>query len=526
MSAIVIIACVIFNKITSKLGIPMLFAFILLGMFFGSDGVVKIPFDNYVVAEQIATISLIFIMFYGGFGTNWSAAKPQAVKAGLLSSAGTVITALLVGAFGAFILHLPLTESFLIGAVISSTDAASVFSILRSRRLNLRDGTASLLEVESGSNDPAAFMLTIVILSIMQGGVSVGNILLMLVSQLFIGAFFGVICAFVAYQFFTRFKFCSAGFDAIFMVAVALISFALPTALGGNGYLSAYITGIILGNCKISNKVSMVNFFDGTTGLLQMLLFFILGLLSFPSALPSIAPSALLIALFLTFVARPLAVFAILSPFGCSLRQMVLVSWAGMRGAASIVFAILALTSSATITTDIFHIIFFIVLFSILIQGSLVPYFAKKLSMVDENADVMKTFTDYTDEVPIQFLQFELSKSHPWCGKTLSEIILPPESIIVLVIRENEKIIPNGQTELLPEDKIILSGKASEKVEGIHLYEKVVSEGDEYEGKPLSALSGDGALIIMIRRGKRLIIPRGRTVLHSGDILVINHSNS
>ncbi|NLA76380.1 MAG: potassium/proton antiporter, partial [Clostridiales bacterium] len=283
LCAAVIAACVIFNKISGRLGIPTLLAFILLGMFFGSDGIVKIAFDDYAFAEKICSVALIFIMFYGGFGTNWNEAKPIAVKAVVLSSFGTVATAGLVGVFCWLVLGISVLESFLISSVISSTDAASVFSILRSKRLNLRDNTASLLEVESGSNDPFSYMLTVIVLALMNGEVSGGAFAYMLFAQIVYGAAFGALIAMLALILLKKLRLSSAGFDAIFIVAVAIVAYALPTLLGGNGYLSVYITGIILGNRKISNKQALVHFFDGATGLMQMLLFFLLGLLAFPS---------------------------------------------------------------------------------------------------------------------------------------------------------------------------------------------------------------------------------------------------
>lgn len=526
MAAIVIVVCVIFNRITSKMGIPMLFAFILLGMFFGSDGIVKIPFDNFTFAEQICSVSLIFIMFYGGFGTKWSVAKPEAPKAIILSSFGTVLTALFVGLFCHYVLNTGLLSGLLIGSVISSTDAASVFSILRSKHLNLKYGTASMLELESGSNDPFAYMLTIIIISVMNGSFTAGNIAYMLFAQVVYGALIGTVVAILAVNFLRHFKFVSSGFDTIFLFAVGIISYALPTLIGGNGYLSAYITGIIMGNSKIPNKKSMVIFFDGVTGLLQMLLFFLLGLLSFPMQLIKVAPLGLAIALFLTFVARPLATFLLLTPFRCCFRQQLLVAWSGMRGAASIVFAIMTVTASVSQPHDIFHIVFFIVLFSILLQGSLIPFLAKKLSMVDNSQDVMKTFTDYSEEEPIGFLQCKIHENHSWNGKTIAEIALPPESIIVLVIRNKEKIIPNGRTVLYENDVLILSGKVSEKIDGINLYERKISIGDEYVGRKIFEISkSDDELIIMIRRRRGIVIPKGNTVVKPGDVLVINHTD-
>lgn len=520
MISLIIVLCVVLSKVSSRMGVPVLLFFIILGMVFGSDGIIKITFDNYALAENISTIAMVLIMFYGGFGTKWSAAKPVVVKALLLSSLGTVLTAGLTGIFCHFVLKIAILESFLIGAVISSTDAASVFSILRSKKLNLRENTASLLEVESGSNDPFAYMLTAVVLGIMNGSASGPKIAYMLFAQVAYGAVAGVVVALLALLFLKHVKDNTGNISAIFILAAALVAYAAPTVLGGNGYLSAYITGIILGNRRIPNKSVLVSFFDSTTGLMQMLLFFMLGLLAFPSQLPNVALVGLLIALFLTFVARPVAVFAILTPLRASVRQSLIVSWSGMRGAASIVFAILAVIDPAVIDNDIFHIVFFIVLFSILVQGTLLPAVSRKLKMIDEEADVMKTFNDYAEEVPVQFMKFTLPEGHPWVGQAVSDIVVPPDSIFVLLMRKGERIVPDGSTVLTVGDTLVLSGKTADGVGSASLYERRINDSDEWNGKPLFDITAD-LLIIMIKRKEEVVIPKGDTVIKSGDILVM-----
>ena len=221
ITAVVIFACVFLSKVSSRLGIPMLLAFILLGMLFGSDGILKIPFDNYAFAEQICTVALIFIMFYGGFGTNWQQAKSVAVKAGLLSTAGVVITTALTGVFCHYALHIAWVESMLIGALIGSTDAASVFSVLRSKRLSLRYNTASLLEVESGSNDPCAYMLTVTFIAIAQGSASGGQIGLLIVKQMLFGILFGGLIAAAAVLLLKKIKIQQANADGLRMLKEA-----------------------------------------------------------------------------------------------------------------------------------------------------------------------------------------------------------------------------------------------------------------------------------------------------------------
>jgi cell volume regulation protein A len=527
ISAIVIIACVLLNRISNKLGVPMLLAFIGLGMLFGSDGLFKIPFENYKFAEQICSVALLFIIFYGGFSTKWSEAKPVAIKSILLSTVGVFLTAGLTGLFCYFALHIDFLESLLIGSIISSTDAASVFSILRSKRLNLKENTASMLEMESGSNDPSSYMLTVLTISLMKSltnvEVSVNSVLYMAFSQIVFGTLIGVVIAFAALFMLQRLKSLTAGFDAAFVLAVAVLGYAIPTMLKGNGYLSVYIIGIILGNSQIRNKRSLVHFFVGITGLMQMLIFFLLGLLSFPSKLPPVILPSIAIALFLTFVARPAAVFALLTPAKCSLQQQTLVSWAGLRGAASIVFAIIAITSDIYMKNDIFHIVFCIVLLSISFQGTLIPFVAKKLNMIDDNANVLKTFNDYTEEVPVQFIKLAVRGNHPWINKYIKEITIPPGTLLVLVNRDKKTIVPKGDTIIRENDVVILSAPAVEDDMTIMLNELRITHKSKWNKKKISDISPrSNQLIIMIKRKEDCIIPNGSTVIKEDDELVIS----
>lgn len=522
-----ILICVFFNKISSKLGIPMLLVFIAFGMLFGSDGLLKVSFDSFDFARDICSVALIFIMFYGGFGTNWNEAKPIATKAVLLSTLGVFITAGLVGLFCHLVLRIELLESFLIGSVVSSTDAASVFSLLRSKRLNLKDNTASILEVESGSNDPAAYMLTIIVLSIMSGNTSSGQILYVVFAQIVYGVAFGVAIAFSSLYILKRVRFSTVGFDAAFVVAIALLAYAAPTAVGGNGYLSAYFVGIVLGNNRILNKRALVHFFDGVTGLMQMLIFFLLGLLSFPSKMPAILLPAILIALFLTFVARPAVVFSILSPFRCSTRQKLLVSWAGLRGAASIVFAIIAMLNPAAMQNDVFHIVFCVVLFSIALQGSLLPHLSKKLNMIDESENVLRTFSDYSEEIPVQYIKLTISNKHPWNNLHVRELPLPPDTLLVLILRGSNQIVPKGKSVILENDRLIISAPALEDRIPICLSELKIEKNSHFRDKRIADLKRKpDHLIMLIKRQGRVIIPSGKTILRENDVLVINCEDS
>lgn len=531
LGSLVILACILCNRLTSRFGIPMLLAFILLGMVFGSEGLLRIPFDNFGFAENVCTVALIFIMFYGGFGTRLKAARPVAAKAVLLSSAGTIITALLTGLFFHLALGFGLLEGLLTGAVLGSTDAASVFSVLRSRRLSLRYNTDSLLELESGSNDPFAYMLTIILLSAMKGSLSgnsgwqgfLGQILFTAASQVILGVLCGVVLALGARWFLEHYKFETNGFDTAFMLAAALFSYALPSAIGGNGYLSAYLMGILLGNSPLHNKRTLVNFFDGLTSLMQMLIFFMLGLLSFPSRILAVLLPSLAAAAFLTFVARPLAVALLLTPQKAPFRQQALISWAGLRGAASIVFAIMASLSGAPLEHDLFHIVFCIVLLSISIQGTLLPWFTKKTDMLDESGDILTTFNDYTDESAIRFIDIPIRSGNPWNGKQVRELNLPPGTLLVFLRRGKENLVPNGTTVILEGDVLVLGASAYTGEDDIHLTEIAIDSAHRWCGKTIRELDlPKNSLAILIRRGDETLIPNGQTPVLQGDVLVLN----
>lgn len=525
LAAVIILCCILFNKVSDKLGLPMLLLFILLGMAFGSDGIMKIPFDNYSFAENMSTAALLIIIFYGGFGTKWSKAKKAAGKSLLLSSAGVIITAALVGIFCKFILGFSTLEGLLTGAVVSSTDAASVFSILRSKKLNLKYHTAPILELESGSNDPWAYMMTIIILSLMRGNSSGGEFVKTLFCQLAFGIIFGALIAFLGAFAIKRINFDEAGFDAIFVCAIAILSYALPASVGGNGYLSAYIVGIVMGNTKIPNKKALVHFFDGITGITQIFLFFMLGLLAFPSQMPRIILPAAAIAVFLIFVARPIAVFGILKPFKAPLNQILLVSFAGLRGATSVVFAIMVTADSAYTKHDIFHIVFMIVLISIGLQGSLLPFIAKKTDMIDDSENVMKTFNDYSDETAVQFIRLIIDKDSDWAFKKLSEITLPKGLLAVMILRENQKIIPDGATLIKDGDTVILSAEGFYDDSSFILNEMTLEKENDWCGKNISEIDlPDGGLIVIIKRSGNILVPNGQIALQEDDTLVMASS--
>lgn len=456
IGGLILLICISSSKILYRFGVPMLLIFIVLGMLFGSDGLVGIYFDNYDLTSTICSLALVFIMFYGGFGTNWNTARKSAVPSILMSSFGVIITAGLTGLFCYFVLGTNLLEGLLIGAVVGSTDAASVFSILRSQKLNLKGTLAPLLEIESGSNDPIAYMLTIIILTLMSNG-GASLILPMLIKQILFGILVGSILAILAVKIMRIVNFEVEGFYTIYVTAIAILSYAISEYFGGNGFLSVYMAGIIIGNSKIPHKKSLYHFFDGISWIMQIALFFILGLLSFPSKLPQVLGISIAISLFMMFVARPLATFIILDRFDYSNKEKLFISWVGLRGAASIAFAIYSVTYGVNIENDLFHIIFFIALFSVGIQGTLIPAVARKLNLVDDNTPVLRTFNDYKEDKKTKILEVNIDSESKWAGKSIMDADIPEEVLIVMIRRAEEVIVPKGSTVINIDDTLVLA---------------------------------------------------------------------
>lgn len=528
---IIIFVCVLLNSASTRRGLPMLLAFIVFGIVCGNVGHIPIYLDDRNYASDVCTIALIFIMFYGGFGTRWKSARSVAPESALLASLGVFATAILTGLFCHFALKWNWIESFLLGSVVSSTDAASVFSILRNNRLSLKNNTASILEVESGSNDPAAFMLTAVMISVINGNTDTGHIVWMIFSQIIIGTICGLFIAQAGLFLMRRIPFTTSGFDSLMVFAIAIVSYSLPDILGGNGYLSAYIVGIIMGNNSFHGRRKLVGFFDGINGLMQMIIFFILGLLARPQALWNAFPPTIVITAVLLLLARPIAVGAILTPFRkYPLKQQLLINFAGLRGASSIVFAIIASAGCPGIDNDIFSIVFCIVLISIGIEGTLIPKVSRKLDMIDTSNDVMKSFSDFEDETTIQFGKLTIERGSKWDGVQLKETKLPKGLLVCRVVKPSGtdpekkiRIIPDGNTTINAGDIVIFCSQSYSSDKELHIIEKEVNDGSKWQGRSISDYNaGNSEQILMILRDQESIIPDGGTLIHSGDILFVN----
>ena len=524
---LVLLMCITSTKILYRFGVPILLVFIVFGMLFGVDGIVGICFDDYQLVSKISTIALIFIMFYGGFGTNWGMAKPVAIQSIFLSTLGVVFTAILTGLFCFFVFKTTLLEGLLIGSIVGSTDAASVFAILRSQRLNLKGSIASMLELESGSNDPCAYMLTVIILGLMSGG-GYGNIIPMILKQIIVGVVISVVLAKLSVYLLRHAKFEIEGFYPIFITAIAVLAYSVSEYFSGNGYLSVYITGIIIGNSKIPHKKSIFQFFDGVSWLMQILLFFLLGLLAFPSKIPSVMIKGVSISIFMIFIARPIATFSILNWFKVPIKQQLFISWVGIRGAASIVFAIFAITYGIPINYDIFHIIFFMALFSVAVQGTLIPDVARKLDLIDDEESVLKTFNDYKEDKSTKLVEFTISNNNPIANKSIMDANIPEDILVVMIRRKGDVFVPNGSTIILPGDTLVLSGNSlinfNDYKEGksTNLMEIYVNDKSNIVNKSIKNSNiADDILIVMIKRKDKVIIPNGNTIIMPEDILVV-----
>ena len=518
---IVIVICVLLHHWIEKLPVPSLLIFLGLGMIFGENGILKISFDNYVASEIICSACLIFIIYYGGFGVNLKAAKTVIKPAIFLSTLGVALTAVIVGIFAHFIFDIPMLQGLLIGSLIASTDAASVFSVLRSQKLSLKYHTDSLLELESGSNDPISYMLTVVLTTLLLGdNISIS---LMLLSQIIVGALCGIIIAKITIHLLNRLKTQLDQATTILVVAAVLIAYALPTLFNGNGYLSVYICGILMGNSEIPEKRNQAHFFDTLTGIAQMLIFFLLGLLVTPAKLPEVFIPSLIIMLFLTFIARPLAVSAILMPFKAKLNQILLVSWSGLRGVASIVFAIYVVTHDIVLPFNIFNLVFCIVLMSIAFQGTGLPFVAKKFKMIDEDANVQKTFNDYQENSPMNFLKVHIEENDQWENKYIKDLTFPKELLIAIIIRnKHDIIVPSGDTLILKGDLVVLAGHEFDDRKNLMLQEITIDENHKWNNKALNEINIDkGTLIVMLERNHQTIVPSGDTVILENDTLVI-----
>lgn len=381
-----IIISIVLTKFTDNAGIPTLVLFLSIGMVAGSDGLGQIYFDNAELAQSIGIIALIYILFSGGLDTNWNVVKPAFKNATLLATVGVLITAISIGLFVYFVLGFTLWEGMLIGAIISSTDASAVFSIIRSREVKLKGDLQPILELESGSNDPMAVFLTIAVTGIMAGkGLDPLSLVLLFVMQMGVGALTGLFIGKGTLFLLNKFRLSYEGFYPVLLLCTAAMVYGAADLLGGSGFLAVYVAGVVLGSGEFIYKDSVMRFFDGFAWLGQICMFITLGLFVFPYEIPPIMGIGLAISAFIIFVARPVSVFISLAFSKYNLKEKTFISWVGLKGAVPIILATYPLVENLPDANEIFNIIFFIVVTSVLIQGWSLPAVARMLGLTKED---------------------------------------------------------------------------------------------------------------------------------------------
>ncbi|MCG2783771.1 MAG: potassium/proton antiporter [Anaerolineae bacterium] len=460
-----LLASVLASKVSDRFGVPSLLLFLALGVAAGSEGLGGIEFNDPGLTQWVGIVALNLILFAGGLDTNWRDIRPVLMPGIALSSLGVFLTALGVGAAASYLLGFSLLEGLLLGAIVSSTDAAAVFTILRSKSLGLKGKLRPLLELESGSNDPMAVFLTIgLTMWLTRPGFTPESLAVSLVVQVVLGAVlglaFGWLLAWLANHL-------HLGFDGLYPVltiSAVFVAYGLTSLLGGNGFLAVYIAGIAARHHDFIHRRSLIRFHDGLAWLMQIGMFITLGLLVFPSEIVPVIGAGFLIAAVLMFIARPLGVFASLIFTKFNLREKTFISWVGLRGAVPIILATYPLIAGVEQADLIFNIVFFVVLTSALIQGASIPLVARWLG-VDQ---LMTKKPIYPIEVnPVHGFTDELKEIHipdssTCSGKTIVELTLPENLLVILIARDKEFLVPNGGTTLLAGDTlIVLSDKES-----------------------------------------------------------------
>lgn len=466
IGSILIFSSILISKTGYRFGIPTLLLFLIVGMLFGSDGL-GLQFDSASDAQFIGMLALSIILFSGGMDTKLQDIRPVMTQGILLSTVGVLLTTLLTGVFIFFTsqwnetnIELTLLTSLLLASTMSSTDSASVFNLLRSQRMELKQNLRPMLELESGSNDPMAYMLTIALIQIIASG-SEFNLSLIakdLIVQFFFGGVIGYALGRFSVWLINRIGLSNSSLYPILLLSIVFITFTITDRLKGNGYLAVYIAGAVVGNSKLVFRKEITTFMGGLTWLFQIIMFLTLGLLVNPHEMLDVAGVALLIGIFMILVARPVSVFLCLLPFrNLTNRARLFISWVGLRGAVPIIFATYPVLAKIEGSQQLFNIVFFITLLSLLLQGMTISRIARWLHLdLPQEKEGNDFGVELPDEIDTRLRDLTLTADMLASGNKLANMSIPKGHLVMLVKRGSEFIIPNGQMELHEGDKLLI----------------------------------------------------------------------
>lgn len=453
VASLLLLVSIIAGKTSSRLGVPTLIFFLVVGVLAGSEGIGGIHFDNASLAQFIGIVALNFILFSGGLDTHWEGIRPVLKKGISLSTIGVFVTALCVGLFTHFVFGFSLSEGLLLGAIVSATDAAAVFSILRNRGIKLKGSLRPLLELESGSNDPMAYFLTICLTTVVAtGDVNAGELIPSFLKEFIIGGAIGFLMGKGSVWLINHIKLETEGLYPVLTLGLAIFTYAFTAFLHGNGFLAIYICALIMGNSNMAKRRSLIKFYDGQAWLMQIVLFLTLGLLVFPSRIMPLIGTGLLIAAFLIFVARPVGVFTALSFLKTDTRSKLFLSWVGLRGSVPIVFATYPLIAGIEKAELIFNLVFFISVTSVLLQGTTLSFVANILGVVEPPNE----FSDNEKTTKQEMKWLEIPEHSLVIGKAVVELSVPASITILAVEREGLFILPDGNTVITRGDRLQL----------------------------------------------------------------------